>query len=44
LLWSTTRRLRNLPDDPRIIRAMIVAGLVLAAFGVLIATLTRSSY
>ena len=44
LLWSATRRLRNLPDDPRIIRASIVAGLALAAFGVVIATLTRSSF
>ena len=36
LLWSAGRRLRNLSDDPRSIRAMIVAGLVLAAIGVIV--------
>jgi hypothetical protein len=36
LLWSAGRRLRNLSDDPRSIRVMIVAGLVLAAIGVII--------
>ncbi len=40
LLWSATRRLRNLPDDPRSLRLMIVAGLVLAAGGVVLAALT----
>ena len=36
LLWSAARRLRNLSDDPRKIRALIVAGLLLAAIGVVI--------
>jgi hypothetical protein len=36
LLWSAGRRLRNLSDDPRAIRAMIVAGLLLAAIGVIV--------
>lgn len=36
LLWSGTRRLRNLADDPRLIRALILAGLALAAAGVII--------
>jgi heme A synthase len=36
LLWSATRRLRNLPDDPRIVRILIVLGLVLTALGVVV--------
>ncbi|HLY13373.1 MAG TPA: hypothetical protein VKR24_03415 [Candidatus Limnocylindrales bacterium] len=36
LLWSGGRRLRNLSDDPRAIRVMIVAGLALAAAGVIL--------
>lgn len=36
LVWSGTRRLRSLADDPRLIRVMIVAGLVLAAAGVIL--------
>jgi heme/copper-type cytochrome/quinol oxidase subunit 2 len=36
LLWSAGRRLRNLSDDPRSIRSMIVVGLVLAAIGVIV--------
>jgi predicted acyltransferase len=38
--WSATRRLRNMPDDPRSIRALIVVGLVLAAIGVTLAAVT----
>jgi predicted acyltransferase len=38
--WSATRRLRNLPDDPRGIRALIVIGLVLAAIGVIVGAVT----
>jgi hypothetical protein len=41
--WSATRRLRNLSDDPRITRIMIVAGLILAAVGVIVGALTVSS-
>jgi hypothetical protein len=40
LVWSATRRLRSLPDDPRRIRIMIVVGLVLAAVGVVAGALT----
>ena len=36
LLWSAARRLRNLPDDPRATRVLIVAGLVMAALGVVL--------
>jgi hypothetical protein len=36
LVWSGTRRLRNLSDDPRVIRVLILAGLALAAAGVII--------
>jgi hypothetical protein len=36
LVWSGTRRLRNLSDDPRVIRVMILAGLALAAAGVIV--------
>jgi hypothetical protein len=36
LFWSGTRRLRNLSDDPRVIRVLILAGLALAAAGVII--------
>ncbi len=36
LILSATRRLRNLPDDPRTIRLMIVLGLVLCAAGVIV--------
>ena len=36
LFWSGQRRLRNLSDDPRILRVMIVAGLILAAAGVIV--------
>ena len=42
LLWSATRRLRNLPDDPRAIRLMIVLGLILSAAGVIAGALTVS--
>jgi hypothetical protein len=35
LVWSGTRRLRNLPDDPRVIRVLILGGLALAAAGVI---------
>ncbi len=38
--WSATRRLRNLPDDPRGIRALIVVGLLLAAIGVILGAVT----
>lgn len=41
--WSATRRLRNLSDDPRITRIMIVAGLILAAVGVVVGALAVSS-
>lgn len=40
LFWSATRRLRNLPDDPGIIRSLIVLGLVVAAVGVVLGGLT----
>jgi hypothetical protein len=40
LLWSATRRLRNLPDDPGSVRGLIVAGLALAAVGVALAAFT----
>jgi hypothetical protein len=44
LLWSAVRRLRNLSDDPRSTRVLIVAGLVLAAMGVILgAVAVRSS-
>jgi hypothetical protein len=36
LVWSGIRRLRNLSDDPRVTRALIVTGLVLAAVGVIV--------
>ena len=36
LVWSALRRLRNLPDDPRSTRILIVLGLVMAAAGVLV--------
>lgn len=39
LLWSAGRRLRNLPDDPTVVRRMIGGGLLLAAIGVGLATL-----
>lgn len=39
LVWSGTRRLRNLADDPRAIRLMIVSGLILAGAGVIIGAL-----
>lgn len=39
LVWSATRRLRNLSDDPRSLRIMIVVGLVLAAVGVVVGAL-----
>ncbi|MFI5200351.1 MAG: hypothetical protein ACHQXL_08270 [Candidatus Limnocylindrales bacterium] len=39
LLWSATRRLRNLPDDPPILRRLIVAGLAGAGVGVVVAAL-----
>lgn len=42
LLWSATRRLRNLPDDPLVTRAMIIVGLALTAAGVLLGALTVS--
>jgi hypothetical protein len=41
--WSATRRLRNLSDDPRMTRIMIVVGLILAAIGVVLGALTVSS-
>jgi len=34
--WSAGRRLRNLADDPPAVRGMIVAGLILAAIGVVL--------
>ncbi|MGH2511878.1 MAG: hypothetical protein ACRDGQ_04240 [Candidatus Limnocylindrales bacterium] len=40
LLWSATRRLRNLADDPAGLRRLIIAGLGLAAAGVVLAALT----
>lgn len=40
LLWSASRRLRNLPDDPGSVRGLIVAGLALAAIGVALAAFT----
>ena len=39
LVWSAGRRLRNLADDPRAIRILIVGGLGLAAAGVLVGAL-----
>jgi hypothetical protein len=42
LVLSATRRLRNLPDDPRTIRLMIVLGLILCAAGVIVGALTVS--
>ena len=36
LVWSGTRRLRNLSDDPRVIRVLILGGLALAAAGVIV--------
>jgi len=39
LVWSGIRRLRNLADDPRAIRLMIVAGLALAGVGVVLGAL-----
>ena len=36
LLWSAARRLRDLPDDPRILRGMIIAGLIVCALGVVL--------
>jgi hypothetical protein len=39
LLWSATRRLRNLPDDPSSLRRLIVAGLAGAGVGVVLAAL-----
>ena len=38
--WSATRRLRNLPDDPRTIRILIILGLSVTAIGVILAALT----
>jgi hypothetical protein len=43
LVWSAVRRLRNLSDDPRAIRVMIIGGLVLAAAGVLVGALATIS-
>ena len=40
LLWSAGRRLRNLPDDPRATRVLIVAGLVMAALGVVLGAIS----
>lgn len=39
LVWSGTRRLRNLADDPPAIRLMIVVGLALAGAGVVLGAL-----
>ncbi len=36
LLWSGTRRLRNLPDDPPSLRVLIVVGLAISALGVVV--------
>jgi hypothetical protein len=38
--WSATRRLRDLPDDPRTIRILIILGLSVTAIGVILAALT----
>jgi predicted acyltransferase len=38
--WSAGRRLRNLPDDPRSIRVLIILGLGVTAIGVILAALT----
>lgn len=43
LVWSAVRRLRNLSDDPRAIRVMIIGGLALAAAGVLVGALATIS-
>jgi hypothetical protein len=42
LLWSAGRRLRNLADDPAVVRWMIGAGLLIAAIGVGLATVAVS--
>jgi hypothetical protein len=39
LVLSAIRRLRNLPDDPRTIRLLIVLGLILCAAGVIVGAL-----
>jgi predicted acyltransferase len=38
--WSAGRRLRNLPDDPRSTRVLIILGLGVTAIGVILAALT----
>jgi hypothetical protein len=44
LVWSAARRLRNLSDDPRAIRVLIVGGLALAAAGVLVGALATIAH
>ena len=40
LFWSAIRRLRNLADDPGVVRRMIGAGLLVSAIGVVLAAIS----